>query len=396
MSKKFFNHFTYKHTITACFVGFIVQAIVNNYVPLLFLTFHSTYGIPMSKITLLITFNFCVQLIVDLLSAGFIDKIGYRTSMILAHILSSGGLILLAILPEVLPDAFWGLLLPVMIYAIGGGLLEVLVSPIVEACPTDNKETAMSLLHSFYCWGHVGVVLLSTLFFVFFGTQNWKILAVLWAVIPAVNGLFFTKVPIYSLLDEDAPAISLKELFVNKSFWLLFLSMICTGASEQAISQWASTFAEAGLKVSKTVGDLAGPMFFALLMGISRAFYGKYGEQIDLKRFMKASSSLCICSYLMISLAPLPILSLLGCGICGLSVGILWPGSFSTASRVISRGGTTLFALLALGGDIGCSAGPTFAGIISSIAGGNLHIGILAAILFPVLMLIICFMLRKS
>ena len=263
-------------------------------------------------------------------------------------------------------------------------------------CPTDNKETAMSLLHSFYCWGHVGVVLLSTLFFVFFGTQNWKILAVLWAVIPAVNGLFFTKVPIYSLLDEDAPAISLKELFVNKSFWLLFLSMICAGASEQAVSQWASTFAEAGLKVSKTVEDLAGPMFFALLMGISRAFYGKYGEQIDLKRFMKASSSLCICSYLMISLAPLPILSLLGCGICGLSVGILWPGSFSTASRVISRGGTTLFALLALGGDIGCSAGPTFAGIISSIAGGNLHIGILTAILFPVLMLIICFMLKKS
>ena len=386
----------YQSTIKACFIGYIVQAIVNNFAPLLFLVFQSEYGIPLSKITLLITFNFFIQLCIDLLSAGFIDKIGYRLSIILAHALSALGLVLLAVLPGILPDAFAGLLVAVMVYAVGGGLLEVLVSPIVEACPTDNKETAMSLLHSFYCWGHVGVVLLSTLFFSVFGVGKWKILAVLWAVIPALNCMLFAKVPIYSLLEDGDAGMPMISLFKNKTFWLMLLLMICAGASEQAVSQWASTFAESGLKVSKTVGDLAGPMFFAVLMGISRTFYGKYGEKIDLNLFMKMSAVLCVFSYLLISLSPMPVFGLLGCGICGLSVGILWPGSFSIAAGVIPRGGTLLFALLALGGDIGCSVGPTFVGMVSSAAGGSLHTGILAAVLFPVLMFAGCCMLRNN
>lgn len=386
----------YQSTIKACFIGYIVQAIVNNFAPLLFLIFQSTYNIPLSKITLLITFNFFVQLCVDMLSAGFIDKIGYRTAIILAHVLSALGLVSLAVLPGMLPNAFAGLLIAVMIYAVGGGLLEVLVSPIVEACPTDNKETAMSLLHSFYCWGHVGVVLLTTLFFSVFGVGKWKVLAILWAVIPALNCLLFAKVPVYSLLEEGDAGLPVKKLFGNKTFWLLLLLMICAGASEQAVSQWASTFAESGLNVSKTVGDLAGPMFFAILMGVSRTFYGKYGEKIELNMFMRLSAVLCVCSYLLISLSPMPVFGLLGCGICGLSVGILWPGSFSIAANVIPRGGTMLFALLALGGDVGCSAGPTFAGMVSSVAGGNLHMGILAAVIFPVMMFAGCCLLRRN
>lgn len=386
----------YQSTIKACFIGYIVQAIVNNFAPLLFLIFQSTYNIPLSKITLLITFNFFVQLCVDMLSAGFIDKIGYRTAIILAHVLSALGLVSLAVLPGMLPNAFAGLLIAVMIYAVGGGLLEVLVSPIVEACPTDNKETAMSLLHSFYCWGHVGVVLLTTLFFSVFGVGKWKVLAILWAVIPALNCLLFAKVPVYSLLEEGDAGLPVKKLFGNKTFWLLLLLMICAGASEQAVSQWASTFAESGLNVSKTVGDLAGPMFFAILMGVSRTFYGKYGEKIELNMFMRLSAVLCVCSYLLISLSPMPVFGLLGCGICGLSVGILWPGSFSIAANVIPRGGTMLFALLALGGDVGCSAGPTFAGMVSSAAGGNLHMGILAAVIFPVMMFAGCCLLRRN
>lgn len=386
----------YQSTIKACFIGYIVQAIVNNFAPLLFLIFQSTYNIPLSKITLLITFNFFVQLCVDMLSAGFIDKIGYRTAIILAHVLSALGLVSLAVLPGMLPNAFAGLLIAVMIYAVGGGLLEVLVSPIVEACPTDNKETAMSLLHSFYCWGHVGVVLLTTLFFSVFGVGKWKVLAILWAVIPALNCLLFAKVPVYSLLEEGDAGLPVKKLFGNKTFWLLLLLMICAGASEQAVSQWASTFAESGLNVSKTVGDLAGPMFFAILMGVSRTFYGKYGEKIELNMFMRLSAVLCVCSYLLISLSPMPVFGLLGCGICGLSVGILWPGFFSIAANVIPRGGTMLFALLALGGDVGCSAGPTFAGMVSSAAGGNLHMGILAAVIFPVMMFAGCCLLRRN
>ena len=385
----------YRRTITACFVGYIVQAVVNNFVPLLFLTFQRTYAIPLSQITLLVTFNFGVQLLVDLLSVGFVDKIGYRASMVIAHILSAAGLVLLTILPEVLSSPFAGILVAVMVYAIGGGLLEVLVSPVVEACPSDNKEKAMSMLHSFYCWGHVGVVLLSTLFFSVFGIDHWKILAVVWSVIPLYNAFVFVKVPMADLMEEGEEGLRLKELFRIKIFWILLLMMICAGASEQAVSQWASTFAEKGLGISKTAGDLAGPMAFAILMGTSRAFYGKYGDRIQLDKFMVYSCCLCILSYLGIALLPIPQFSLAACAICGLSVGIMWPGSFSKASAALPRGGTAMFALLALGGDVGCSGGPTVVGFVSSMFDDDLKRGILAGIIFPALLLTGIILCRK-
>ena len=385
----------YRRTITACFVGYIVQAVVNNFVPLLFLTFQRTYAIPLSQITLLVTFNFGVQLLVDLLSVGFVDKIGYRASMVIAHILSAAGLVLLTILPEVLSSPFAGILVAVMVYAIGGRLLEVLVSPVVEACPSDNKEKAMSMLHSFYCWGHVGVVLLSTLFFSVFGIDHWKILAVVWSVIPLYNAFVFVKVPMADLMEEGEEGLRLKELFRIKIFWILLLMMICAGASEQAVSQWASTFAENGLGISKTAGDLAGPMAFAILMGTSRAFYGKYGDRIQLDKFMVYSCCLCILSYLGIALLPIPQFSLAACAICGLSVGIMWPGSFSKASAALPRGGTAMFALLALGGDVGCSGGPTVVGFVSSMFDDDLKRGILAGIIFPVLLLTGIILCRK-
>lgn len=377
----------YNKTVTACFIAYIVQAVVNNFVPLLFLTFQSSYGIPLEKITMLITINFGLQLLVDLLSVTFVDKIGYRASMLLAHLFATAGLLLLTVLPDCFSDPFIGIFLAVMVYAVGGGLLEVLVSPVVEACPTEHKEQTMSLLHSFYCWGHVGVVLLSTIFFRAFGIGNWKILAVLWALIPLCNTFLFAKVPIASLIDEGEQGFSVKKLLSMKIFWILFLMMVCAGASEQAVSQWASTFAEMGLGVSKTVGDLAGPMAFAILMGSSRAIYGKYGEKIDLDRFMVYSIFLCIASYFGISLIPSPVAGLLSCALCGLSVGILWPGTFSKSSAAVPKGGTAMFALLALGGDLGCSGGPTLVGMVSSFFQDNLKIGILAAVIFPVLLL---------
>lgn len=385
----------YSKTITACFVGYIVQAVVNNFVPLLFLTFQRSYQVPLSQITLLVTFNFGIQLLVDLLSVGFVDKIGYRASMVLAHVLSAEGLICLTVLPEILPAPFAGILIAVMIYAVGGGLLEVLVSPVVEACPSDNKEKAMSMLHSFYCWGHVGVVLLSTVFFRMAGIENWKILAVLWALIPLGNALAFLKVPIAPLMEEGETGLSLKELFGIKIFWLLLIMMVCAGASEQSVSQWASTFAEKGLGISKTAGDLAGPMAFAVLMGASRAFYGKYGDRIDLDRFMIYSSSLCILSYFTIAFVPVPLLSLIGCAVCGLSVGIMWPGTFSKASKALPKGGTAMFALLALGGDVGCSGGPTVVGMVSGAFGDDLRKGILTGVIFPALLLSGIMLCRK-
>ena len=385
----------YQKTIYACFLGYIVQAIVNNFVPLLFLTFESAYNIPLSKITLLITFNFGIQLLVDLLSAGFVDKIGYRVCAVAAHIFSALGLLGLSVLPEILPDAYIGLLISVTIYALGGGLLEVLVSPIVESCPSKNKEKTMSLLHSFYCWGHVGVVLFSTLFFKIFGIDNWKILTCIWIIIPLANAFLFTRVPLAPLVKDGETGLSMPALFKNRIFWLLMLMMLCAGASEQAVSQWASTFAERGLGVGKTIGDLAGPMTFAILMGSARAFYGKFGDRINLDKFMIGSGVLCIASYLCISLSPSRFLSLVGCGVCGLSVGIMWPGSFSKASAAIRNGGTAMFALLALAGDLGCSGGPSLVGYISSIASDNLKKGILAAIIFPFLLIVGILLLKK-
>ena len=378
----------YNKTIVACFIGYIVQAIINNFLPLLFLTFERSYKVPLTKITLLVTINFGVQLFVDLLSIGFIDKIGYRASMVIAHIFSAAGLVLLTILPEVISQPFVGILISVVIYAIGGGLLEVLVSPVVESCPSDNKEKAMSMLHSFYCWGHVGVVAISTLFFYIFDISNWKILVIIWAVIPLCNAYIFTKIPMASLLPEGESGLQMKDLFGMKIFWVLLIIMVCAGASEQAVSQWASTFAEQGLELTKTVGDLAGPMAFATMMGLSRAFYGKYGDNIDLDKFMIFSSILCILSYIGISLVPIPKISLIACAVCGLSVGIMWPGTFSKAAATLSKGGTAMFALLALGGDIGCSVGPTLVGMVSSSQNDNLKIGILSAIIFPILLIL--------
>lgn len=385
---------SYKTTIVSCFVGYIVQAIVNNFVPLLFLTFQNTYDIPLSRITLLVTFNFGVQLLVDMLATKFVDKIGYRMSVVTAHVTSAAGLIFLTILPEMM-DPFTGILISVMIYAIGGGIIEVLISPIMESCPTDNKEKAMSLLHSFYSWGHVGVVFLSTLFFKTIGIENWRILACVWALIPIVNGIVFLKAPIAPLIKDGEAGMSLGELFKNKIFWVLMLMMVCSGASEQSVSQWASAFAERGLGISKAAGDLAGPMMFAALMGSARAIYGKYGEKINLDKFMKISSILCIISYLLVSLTPSPVISLLGCGLCGLSVGIMWPGTFSKAAYSLRTGGTAMFALLALAGDLGCGGGPTLVGMISNIAHDNMKIGILAAIVFPVTMLL-CLLGKKK
>ena len=385
---------TYRSTIFACFLAYIVQAIINNFVPLLFLTFQNSYGIPLSEITLLVTVNFCVQLGVDLLAAKFVDRIGYRVCIVAAHVFAAAGLVLLTVLPEVLPP-FAGILTAVIVYAIGGGLLEVLVSPIVESCPSDNKEAAMSLLHSFYCWGHVGVVILSTVFFHFVGIQSWKLLALCWALVPLANIFIFSRVPMARLLPEGETGMRLKKLLTSRVFWLLFIMMVCAGASEQGVSQWASAFAEKGLGITKTAGDLAGPMTFAVFMGTARAIYGKWGDRFDLHKFMTGSTVLCIASYLLTSLSPSPVLSLAGCALCGFSVGILWPGTFSRAAVLLPTGGTAMFALLALGGDLGCSSGPTVAGFVSELASGDLRLGILAAIVFPVVLLI-CLMIRPK
>lgn len=379
-------HNNFKHTIAASYIGYITQAIVNNFAPLLFVTFHNTYHIPLSQIGLLVTINFCTQIIVDLVSAKYIDRIGYRASAIIAHIFAAAGLILLGILPDLFPNPYIGICIAIIFYAIGGGLTEVVISPIVEACPTDSSTAAMSLLHSFYCWGSVLVILVSTLFFHFVGMQYWKQISCMWAIIPLFNIFYFAIVPI-NTLTEDGEGMSIAELIRTRIFWVLALLMVCSGASELAMSQWASALAETGLQVSKTVGDLAGPCFFAILMGTGRVLHATIGERFSLVRYLGISAILCTISYLTVSLSPVPAISLIACGICGLSVAAMWPGIYSLASMTCPRGGTAMFALLAFAGDIGCSSGPTIVGYISTALQDDLRLGMLSALVFPIVML---------
>ena len=377
----------YKKTKIACYLGFITQAIAANFAPLLFLTFHNTYQISLGRIALIPTCFFFTQLLVDLFCAKFVDRIGYRICVVASEICAATGLIGLAVLPDLLPSPFGGILISVILYAIGSGLIEVLCSPIIEACPFENKEATMSLLHSFYCWGSVGTILISTLFFLIFGTEHWKWLSVLWALIPAVNIYNFATCPIEYLV-EDGNGMRIGKLFQKPLFWLFVCLMVCSGASELAMAQWASTYAEAALGLSKAVGDLTGPCLFAVMMGISRIIFGKYGEKLDLMKFMTASGLLCVICYLLTSLSANPLIGLSGCILCGFSVGIMWPGTFSMASASIRNGGTALFALLALAGDLGCSGGPTLVGAVSSMLSENLKLGILAGVVFPVLLVI--------
>ena len=378
----------YKLTMLTCFGSYLTQAAVINFLPLLFITFHDSFGIPLQKITLLVTINFLVQLTVDLLAALFIDRVGYRAGAVGSQLFCGLGMILLSFLPDVMPSPFTGILISVIVYSIGAGLIEVLISPIVESTPADNKETAMSLLHSFYCWGHVMVVLVSTVFFKLFGIENWRIMALLWAVLPAVIGTFFCIVPINTLIGEGQVGMTWKDLGLSKIFWLMVLMMVCAGASEHAVSQWASAFAERGLGVSKTVGDLAGPLAFAALMGATRVVHGSKGRRWDLRKVIIFSALLCLASYLTITLVPNPMVNLVGCAICGIAISLIWPSTLSMAARALPLGGTAMYALLALAGDVGCSSGPTLVGFVSGAFGDNLKFGILAACIFPILILL--------
>lgn len=384
----------YKRTLYASYLGYVTQAIVNNLAPLLFVTFQREYEISVAQIGFLVTYNFAVQMLIDILAARYVEKIGYKKSIIAAHLLSALGLVGLGILPDLAGNPYLGLLAAITVYAVGGGLIEVLVSPIVQALPMDEKSAAMSLLHSFYCWGHVMVVLCSTAFFLLVGITHWRVLTMLWALVPFANMFLYAGAPI-KVLVEEGKALPMRRLFTMKLFWLFFLLMICSGAAEQAMSQWASYFAESGLSVSKTMGDLLGPCMFAVLMGASRTFYGIKGEKIPLKSFISLSSILCVGSYLLAVFAPHPLLSLTGCALCGLSVGIMWPGVFSLAAEYCPQGGTAMFALFALAGDIGCSGGPSVVGSISGVFGGDLKAGLLAAIVFPVILLLGVNLLHK-
>lgn len=377
----------YNRTMVSCFVGYITQAVINNFMPLLFVTFAATLGIDMARLSALITVNFITQLVVDVLAGKFVDRIGYKPCIIVAHAAALAGLLVLGLLSNRVPDPYLAILAAVFLYALGGGLIEVMVSPIVEACPSEHKAKAMSLLHSFYCWGQLGTVVISTLFLFVFGTGSWPVLACLWAIVPALGIVMFAGSPMPRIVPEGTATMRFADLVRRPVFLLLFVMMLCAGASEQGMSQWASTFAETGLGVTKVVGDLAGPAAFALMMGISRTIYGVLGHRLNLTVFMAASSGLCVGMYLVTALVSVPVVGLLACALTGFSVGIMWPGTFSIAADAMPGGGTLMFALLAVAGDLGCAGGPAVVGFVAAANGDNLKAGLLFGSLFALVLL---------
>lgn len=385
----------YNKTKIACYLGFITQAIVANFAPLLFLRFHSQYNISLGNIALISTFFFFTQLLVDLFCAKYVDRLGYRACIIASEVCAAVGLVGLAFLPDLLPNAFVGIIISVIIYAIGSGLIEVLCSPIIEACPFENKEATMSLLHSFYCWGCVGTILVSTIFLAIFGMDSWKWLSCLLAIIPALNIINFATCPIENLV-EDGEGMGVKSLFSTPLFWVALVLMICSGASELSMSQWASAYAESALGLTKVLGDIAGPCMFAVAQGISRVIYGKYGDKIDLTKFMVWSGVLCLVCYIASSASPKPIIGLIGCIVCGFSVGIMWPGTISLSSKTFPLGGTAMFALLAMAGDLGGSIGPILVGRVTQAANDNIRIGMGMGCIFPLILVIALIVMKKG
>ena len=392
---------TYRHTKYAAYIGYITQAIVNNLPALVFVTFNTAYGISLEKIGLLVSINFGIQILVDLLAVKYIDRIGYRAGVVAAHVAAVLGLCCFGILPEIMSDKYAAILIAMALNAIGGGLIEVLISPIVESLPGDEKASAMSILHSFYCWGHMAVVILSTAFFSIIGIENWRILPFIWAIVPLFNLFFFMKVPL-RVLVEESERVPVLTLCKSRIFWVLLVLMVAAGASEQAMSQWSSLFAETGLKVSKTMGDLLGPCLFAALMGIARLIYGVIGSKLNIRKGLMYTSVLCVAAYLIAVIAPWPVVSLFGCGLCGFSVGLMWPGVFSLGSETYPQGGTAMFALLALAGDLGCGGGPGLVGMISGWLEGAMDVmsalksGLGVAIIFPIMMILGITALRKA
>ncbi len=388
----------WKSTIFACYRGNFTQASIVNLSPLLFVIFQNKFNLSYTMLASLILFNFVTQIVADLLSVKFVDKIGYRKAAVTAHIMAALGLILMAILPQILPSAFLGLAVSTMTCAFGGGICEVILSPIVEAIPGDAKASAMSLLHSMYSWGQFTVVLVTTLTLMIVGDDLWYIIPLIWATIPLYNIFSFLRVPLQQTLSahEKTP---LKEMFKSKIFIIILIAMLCAGASELAICQWSSLFFEKGLGVNKVLGDILGPCLFAITMGIGRTLFGIYGTKINLYNCLIISSILCIACYLGTALFSSPILALISCALCGLSVALMWPGSISTGAALFKRGGASLFGVMAVMGDVGASIGPSTVGAISDFVKFNfaldpitadtvaLKVGILSAVIFPIILL---------
>lgn len=394
---------SYGLTKVACYIGYVVQAVVNNLLSLLFVIFNAQpYNISLEKLGSIIFINFAAQLFIDYISVFFTSRFGYKKCVVFAQATSVVGFVLLGFLPRVI-EPYFGILFSILFLAVGSGLIEVLISPIIEALPSDNKASNMSFLHSFYCWGQVLTVIGTTALVFALGNDKWFYIPFVWSIIPFINTLLFTRCDILELENNSAHSSAL-SLLKNKSVYKYMVFMFCAGASEITMVQWSSFFVEKGFGTEKWLGDLIGPCLFAVLMGIGRIGYGILGKKVSLERLLCYFSALCFVCYLVVALSNNGIICALGCAVCGLSVSVMWPGVISLSAEKFHSSGTAIFSLMAMLGDIGCAVGPWILGLIAEYAfdynlgrhlisalninstQSNMQLGFLICSIFPLIM----------
>ena len=382
----------YIPTKIACYIGYIVQAVVNNFLPILFIAFNNIYGLGYEELARLMVFNFATQMVVDFITPKIVSKVGYKTGAVLSQLTAALGLFLLGVLPRIM-DTYTGIILSIIIYAFGSGLMEVLISPIVEMLPTSDKSGNMSLLHSFYCWGQAFTIIVTTILVMIFGYSRWANIPMLWAIIPFFNTLFFIKVPVIepSIKTEK---FKLKHLIKDQKFLIYMVMMLCAGASEIAMAEWASMFAQQALGISKVIGDLLGPCAFAIFMGTGRIWYAAVSKKLDFSKTLIVLSILCFICYIVVAVCEIPLVALIFCAVCGFTVSISWPGIYSEGAREFPEGSSVMYSVFAMCGDTGCCLGPWVLGIVADSAG--LNMGFLSASSFSVIMILAVLLLRKK
>ncbi len=386
VTKKYFP------TKLAGYVGFVVQAIVNNFLPILFIVFQNVYNLSYEKLGRLILFNFATQMFIDLITPKIIAKIGYRKAASLSQGAAAAGLILLGTLPSLMNNTYLAIIISIIIYATGSGLMEVILSPMIEMLPTGNKSGNMAVLHSFYCWGQAFTVLVTTGLVFLFGFKQWYFIPAIWAIIPFLNMFSFLRVPIVQP-SPDEKMSTFSELVKKPLFLVYMVMMFCAGASEIAMAEWASIFAQNALGVSKAIGDITGPCAFALFMGTGRVVYAKLSKKVSFTKMLVILNIFCFVCYMVVAVCKIPIIALIFCAVCGFTVSISWPGIYSAGARTFTTGGAVMFSVFAMCGDTGCALGPWLIGVLADKF--SLNVGFAAASVFPLVMVICALYILK-
>lgn len=357
---------SYQLTTISCFVGIFCQAVSSNITAILFIPLMTLYGLSYVHLGLLVGINFTTQVLVDIIASRLVDRYGFRVFVLPSDILAVIGLVLFGLTPVLFDNILTGLVFSTIIFSASCGLQEVMLSPIVNAIPHNDKGPAMALMHSFYAWGQVATIIITTLFLFFFGIENWQVIVFLWALVPLVNFFMFLAAPFPGVIHENQ-RMTMRDLILKPFYLVALLAIMGGAATELVMNQWSSTFSEKVLELPKVTGDILGMCGFAVFLGLGRVLYGRYGSKINMNNVLVGSAAAAVVCYIAVAISPLPAISLAACAVCGLAASLLWPGTLVITAEKYPLAGAWIFAILAAAGDIGAASGPFAAGVITDL-----------------------------